>query len=282
MPKASPSTRSSGQININFGVISIQSTLYSGTVSSHGITRNEYALGAGGEGGDARVGRGLINKETGQLLEPGDTVVKKIATEYGPVFVEDHEIEKLFSLSPDSFQIKKFQPLALFRQGVYVPKSVLFVQPRKTGSGRKKMQDPTATKLLATLLEAMRDKGAMAVGEVTTRGVPKPAVLLPDGKLWLVWHTDALREQRELPEVAVGEAEVAMMGQLIGTAWSEEELDLSDERSALIQNFADEKAQAGDFGKPEEDETKETEAAPSGDVDILAMLAASVEQAKAS
>lgn len=277
MSKAAPSGRSSGNVNLSFGVINIPTTLYGGTVSDHGIKRNEFVVT---DEGEHPVGRGLIDKATGELLEPGAQVVKKVQTEYGPVYVEDAEIEKLFSLAPDTLVVKEFEPQHNFHQGHFVPSGLMYVEPRKTGSGAKKGPDPIASKIIATLFKAMRAQNAMAVCELTTRGKPKPCVLMPDGRLWLIYHTDATREQRELPEVEVVEAEVQMMGTLVQTLWQDEPLDFTDERSALIQNFADEKAREGDFGKPDE-EAGQTVTAPAATPDLMAMLAASVQAAEA-
>jgi len=277
MSKANPSSRSSGNVNLSFGVVSIPTTLYGGTVSDHGITRNEYVVTPDG---DHPVGRGQIDKVTGELLPPGSEIVKKIQTEYGPVYVEDHEIEQLFQLNSDTLVIKEFEPQHNFHAGHFVPKGLLYVEPRKTGSGAKKGPDPIATKILGTLLKAMKAENAMAVCELTTRGVPKPAVLMPDGRLWLTFHTDATREQRELPEAPLVDAEVQMMGSLIQALWSDAPLDFTDERSALIQGFADEKAAAGEFDKPTEGHVVAIPAA-SPAIDLMAMLAASVESAKA-
>lgn len=277
MPKASPSGRASGNVSLSFGVIQIPTTLYGGTVADHGVKRKEYVVT---DKGDHSVGRGVIDKETGELLEPGTEVVKKIQTEYGPVYVEDGEIEKLFQLAPDTLVIKEFEPQLHFHAGHFVPNGLLYVEPRKTGTGAKKGPDPIASKVLVTLLKAMKAQNAMAVCELTTRGVPKPAILMPDGRLWLVFHSDATREQRPLPEVETVEAEVAMMGSLVQALWQDEALDFTDERSALIQAFADEKAAAGDFGKPDPETVVSAPAAPAAP-DLMALLAASVETAKA-
>lgn len=308
MPKAAASTRSSGQVNLSFGLVNIPVALYSGTVSSHGLERHEYlsipVMEDDGNGGqrqktreieqedgskkevpvfeDHLIGRGKTNKATGELLRPEEQglVQKKIETEYGPVYVEDHEIEQLFTLEADTLKITTFQPQHLFYQGNYVPKSILFVEPQKSGSGAKKAYMPVATKLMATLFQGMREEGVIAVGELTTRGVPKPCILTPDGALWLVYHTDALREQRPLPEVEVVLAEVQMMRSLIGALNTTDVLDLTDTRSELIQNFANEKAAAGDFGKS--DDTYQPAPAADASVDLMSLLAASVEAAKAS
>lgn len=306
MPKAPASSRSSGHVTLSFGLVNIPITLYAGTVSTqaHGVERHEYLPVKVGtkkvkdedvssptygqeievdEYEDHLIGRGQTDKSTGELLTPDQKaqVTKKIETEYGPVYVEDHEIEQLFTLEPDTFKVHEFEPLALFNTGRnYIPKNLMYCEPSKSGSGSKKAYIPAALKLFSTLLKAMREEGVIAVGELTTRGVPKPAVLTPDGTLWLVYHTDALREQRELPEVDLVDAEVTMMGTLIQALTKTEPADLSDVRSELIQNFANEKAAAGDFGKTADNYQASAPAEPS--LDLMAMLAASVEQAKAS
>lgn len=282
MPKANPSGRSSGEINVSFGVINIPSTLYSGTVSDHGVKRKEFVVTPEG---DHPVGRGAIDKTTGQLLGFDAQVVKKVETEYGPVYVEDDEIEQLFQLAPNTLVIKEFEPQHNFHAGHFVPRGLLYLEPRKTGSGKKKGPDPIATKVMAVLLRAMKAKNAMAVCELTTRGKPKPCILMPDGRLWLTYYTEETREQREFPEhVLTGIYEVfpeeitAMQG-FIEAKWADQPLDFTDERTALIQGFADEKAAAGDFDQPAEVTVQSAPAAPP--VDLMSMLAASVDAAKA-
>jgi non-homologous end joining protein Ku len=299
MPKAKPSQRALNKdVTLSFGFVNIPVNIFGGTDSNHGIERHQYLPVKTGtqkvtkDDGtevevdvfeDHPVGRGEIDKTTGELLDYSQKaqVVKKIETEYGPVYVEDHEIEKLFTLEPDTLKITTFQPQHLFTQGNYPPKTVMQVEPTKMTTGKSKGSYNAANlKAYATLLKAMREEGVVAVGELTTRGTPKPVVLTPDGLLWQVWHTDAVREQRELPEVDLVDAEVKMLGQFIQTMKSTEILDLSDTRSELIQNFANEKAEAGDFSK-----TADTYTGPKAaeaDSNFLAMLQASIDAAKAS
>lgn len=284
MPKAKPSARALNKdVTLTFGLVSIPINIFSGTVSDAGITRHEYLpVTEGDKTVDHPVGRGQIDKVTGELLTPEqrDQVVKKVETEYGPVYVEDSEIEKLFTLEPDTFKVKTFQPQHLFHQGNYLPKTVMQIEPTQTGTGKKKGYNQATLKLFHTLLKAMRDEGVVAVGELTTRGTPKPVVLTPDGLLWQVWHTDSVREQRELPEADLVDAEVKMMGSLIEAMKTTEVQDLSDVRSELIQNFANEKAEAGDFDKVADTYAGPQAAEPSAD--LLSMLQASIDAAKAS
>lgn len=281
MPKSPPSGRAYKHSSLSCGLVNIPVTVYSGTVSDHGISRNQFTTVTNADGSteDHPVGNMSYDKLTGDPV-PHSEIIKKINTEYGPVYVEDNEIEKLFDVQPDSLEVKEFQPQHLFHQGHYVPKSLYFIEPAKVaGKGGKKVPSPANNKALVTFLKAMREEGAIAVCEFTTRGNPQPAILLPDGSLWVVYHTDALREARPLPEIEISEGEVAMARQLLQILWSDQPKDLTDERSALIQNFADEKARAGDFGKPEAD--AEVEKPEETNTDFMALMAASVEAAKA-
>lgn len=288
MPKSAPSTRSTNHVTFVHGMITAPLSLYSGTNKTSGVERHQYisepvldeATGQQKEVDgkpvfrDVSVGRGLTNKETGELLPPGAQVQSKVETEYGPVYVEDHEIERLFTLEANELRVIAFQPISLMARGEYVPKDILHVEPAKVAKKRSERVD----KLVTTLFEAMRAEGVMAVCELTTRGTPKPCVLMPDGRLWLIYNTEATREQREWPEVTTNEAEITMMRQLIGMATETEPLDVADTRAPLIQAFAEEKAAAGDFGKSSDTSTVVEVKEP--ETDLMAMLAASVEAAK--
>lgn len=281
MPKSPPSGRASAKLSLIFGQVTVPVSIYSGTVSDHGITRKQFvAVTTKDEKGnetteDHPVGSQSYDKVTNEVVEYQD-IIKKIETEYGHVFVEDHEIENLFDLVTDALEIKAIQPQHLFHQGHYVPKSLSFVEPRK----EKNVKQYAANQLALTLvLKTLKAEGAIAVCEYTTRGKPKPAILLPDGTLWEVYHTDALREQRELEDVEIHPDLLAKGKEFAKALWVDTPVDLTDERSALIQNFADEKAAAGDFDRPEApaEQTK----APVASADLMALLSASVEVAKA-
>jgi len=279
MSKQPPSSRAYEKATLLFGMVSLPLSVFTGTVSDHGIKRNQFiTVEADGKTEDRPVGYGAIDKETGELVDKSQ-VVKKIATEYGHVYVEDHEIEKLFEIEPKTIVVKEFQPQYLFHQGAYVPRSLYHVEVTPTTVGKKKVPNVTAEKNFALILAAMRANNAMAVVEFTTRGVPKPAILTPNGTLWVLYHTDELRERRPLPEIEVPtEMAQAAFEQYMKPLWGEAPLDLTDKRTELIQAFADEKAQAGDFDKSEESE--QFVAAQPAATDLMSMLEASVEAAK--
>lgn len=292
MPRQPASTRATDHATLSFGLVSIPVAVYTGTVSDHGISRKMFveraAVDEDGntvltDAGSAKLERhpvGYINVDKITHEEvPRTEVIKMIETEYGFVFVEDHEIEQLFTIQPKSIQVKEFQPLALFRQGHYVPKALYYVEADRVHDGKRKVPNPAAQSSLALMFKAMRAENVMAVVDFTSRGVPKPAVLLPDGTLWVVYHTDELREQRELPEIVVADAVVEQARALIRMLYGEEPLDLTDRRTQLIQQFADDKATAGDFGKTAE--VTEINAVTQPTQDLAELLRASVEAAKA-
>lgn len=286
MPKSEPSNRAAAKVDLTFSIPipgtdvevaqSIPITLYAGTVSDHGIKRSRYVST---EAGDHEVGMKNYDKETGEDVAYSE-IVMKVHTEYGPVYVEDHEIEELFEITPDSVVVKQYLPLHLFHQGHYLPKGRQDIQPRVEGSGKKKGPNKNSVKMLNTLLKAMREKGACALVDVTTRGIPKPAIITPDGFLWLIHHTEEVRSQHDRPDYEPTEGELMVFAAAIDKRWTTEPVEVTDERSALIQDFADQKAAAGEFDRPEEVVVERK--APEPEQDMMALLMASVEAAQAN
>lgn len=207
-------------------------------------------------------------------------VQRKVETEYGPVYVEDHEIEQLFTLEPNVLRIHTFQPQHLFHSGNYVPRELNHLEPERVGGSGAKRNDfnPLALALLTVTLEAMRKEGVVAVGELTTRGVPKPVVITPDSRIWICWHNNEVRAAREMPEVNVSPDDVAKMRQIIEQHKTTEVFDMTDKRSPLIQDFADQKAAAGDFGRTED--TFVEKAPVEATMDLSSLLQASLDAAK--
>lgn len=250
-------------------LIEIDLAVY-GQTTEAGIKRSQFSR----EGNP--VGYLKIDKVTALPLR-ADEIVSKIATDSGPVFVEDHELEALFEIDPNTLVIKTYQPKHLFGEA-YVPKTPMFVAAAKRKVGTKKVANKVGEQLLASLLEVMTQEGLIAVCELTTRGIPKPAVLLPDGTMWVVYHDDEVREQPPRPEVELAPEAVAMVrDQFVLPLVTTEPLDLTDKRSEAIQAFADAKAAKGDFGQPDEPVVAAAKAIlDDGTTDLMALLTASI------
>lgn len=307
MTRKPPSTRASSHLFLQCGLLNTPISVYSATDSGSGVKRNGMfqspVMEDDGNGGqrqkvvvvenedgtktevpvfeDHPTGIKKYDKVTGEVLEDGADVQMKVKTEYGYVFVDEHEEEALFDVPPRSLVVDSFQPLALWHSGHYVPTGIKFVEPGKVqGKGGKKVASETVDKALVLILEAMREEGVFALCEWTDRGTSKWAALLPDGRLYPLAFDDDLRTQRPLPEVELADAELAMGRQLVQTLTTTEPKDLPDTKTQLILAFAEDKARAGDFGRSE-DTYVEKEMSEEDAGGLLALLAASVEQAEA-
>jgi non-homologous end joining protein Ku len=281
-------------VTLSLGLLSVPITIFGRTAADYGINRQQFVAvtieHVDEETGeitttveDHPIGYANVDKfvkeTTGALVEiPRDKIEKKVATDYGYVFVSDGEVEQLFELSPNTVKIKAFVPRSLWVEGEFLPKKAYSVETTPTKVGTKKVPNKDAELILQLILSTMAEENSVAVVEMTTRGIPKACVLLPDGTLWEVHWDEEVREPR--PAAAPIDVPAAYRDQVraLIRGMHKDAVALSDTRTTLIQNYAEEKAQAGDFTKPVEVEV--VDAAPS--VDLLAMLTASVEAAKAS
>lgn len=279
MARANASTRSE-KITLSLGVLNIEIGLFGTTVNDHGIQRKMFVEVPGEE--DHEVGYLTVDKVTGDPVTR-DQTVKKVATEYGFVYVEPAEEEALFNLEPRTLAIKSVHPLNHWRSGKLVTKRTWEIEAAPKAVGKKKVPNKTGQITLRALLETLEDKDAFAFGELTTRGIPKPVVLLPSGALHEVYYEEELREHRP-PVLLTAEDEAKckafypVISQMLDSAWSDDGVEPTDVRTALIQQFADDKAKAGDFERPAEVPVREAEVVDDTDA-LLAALTASIQKA---
>ena len=273
MTYAPPASRSYDSARITVGMITIPVTVFVETVDT---TKASFSRKLYTKDGHS-VGVKKYDKETEKDLTDED-IVKKVETSNGPVYVSDTEIESLMTLTPHAITVKNFYPLSTAGK-TFVPKQYRSVEPAKILKGKKKVDDPLAQTFFAVFLEAMRAENVLAYCEYVSRGKPIPVVLLPDGMLWVVHFEEELRQRRE---VALPEPAAALVDQtraLIKTLAGGEHVELSDVRSQLIQQFAEEKAAAGDFAEAAEVEPATPEVSTAQD--LMALLQASIASAAA-
>jgi len=273
--RASASTRPN-KMELNMGTLSVAVSMFPTTTADHGIARKMFVEVPGED--DHPIGYASFDKITGEPVDK-DQVVRKVATEYGFVFVEDQEIEALLTLDPRSITINSVHPMKHWHDGVLKSKTVWSLEATPKAVGRKKVPNRRDRIALRALFDTLTERDAFGFGEMVLRGAPKPIVLLPNGELHQVFFSEELREVKpaeplaevDLPMLAkVTEAMVPLIDTYFTTAAVEEP---SDVRTALIQQFADDKARAGDFAKPAE--TAIVEKAADDDVDdLLATLTA--------
>lgn len=271
MPRSNPATRGSN-VTLTLGpLVSLPVTLFNRVATDSGVSKSEFRVSNGNP-----VGRAPIDKVTGELLDKAD-VVRKYNTEHGPVFVEDHEVEALFDLDANSITVIAYQPVDLFGTA-YIPKQPMSIEPGVEKKGSKKVPSKAAQQGLTALFQILKEDNLLVLCEVVTRGTPKPAVILPDGNVWLVYNEEELREDRPAqPPVEVPESAVAQIRDLfVKPLVSKEPVTLSDTHSAAIQALADSKAEAGDFDAPEVPTLVETSTSTG---DLMALLNASLATA---
>lgn len=274
MPRASKPTRTYGRAQLSMGMVTFPIDTYNAKVSDFGIERKQFSKDTGNP-----VAYRKVDAVTGDPLRQ-DQIVSKTSTEYGFVHITDSEIETLFSLTPDTIKVLEFEPQHLFTMGHYIPKGLLYTAPGKSEVGSKKKVLPGTLEAYSVFMAAMKVRALMAVVEFTNRGIPKPGILLPNGSLWLIHHTDEIREPLT-PDLLEVDDEIANAAadQFFAGLVSHSVRDLSDERSALIQDFANKKAKAGNFDVSEEQTVVAEAKAPVGG--LMESLRASVEAAKA-
>jgi non-homologous end joining protein Ku len=270
MSRARMNTRSE-HVTLNCQLLTLAVDIYGATTKESAVTRHKFTTD------DHPIGNGIIDKTQPDVIYTGE-IIMKTDTPDGPVFIADHEIEALCQVVPKTITVKEFQPEALFLDGTYVAKTLYSVEPSKIVDGKRKVDNPNAQKAWTAILAGMKAEGALAVVEVVTRGTPKPGVLLSDGTLWIVYSDDQIREKRPVSTIDVP-PELAEQGRaLVQSMWGTEPLDLTDTRSAAIQEFANAKAAAGNFGETEAPVLVETPAPEP--VDLIALMAASIAAAK--
>lgn len=204
---------------------------------------------------DHEVGYQLFDKATGEKVDRTHTV-KKIDTEYGFVYVEDAEIEQMFDLVPKSLSIQSFHPIKLWDERRYVEDKLYYIEPtratRRSAGSTSKSLDPTSNAALGLLLAGMEKEHVFAFCEWVSRGIPKPAVLLPNGELWTVHYEEQLREQRPQEFPKLPKSHIDQVRALIKSMESDDVPTVTDTYSVKIQEFADQKGAAGDYTRPVE------------------------------
>jgi non-homologous end joining protein Ku len=171
--------------------------------------------------------------------------------------------------------------MSLWHSGAYIPNGATFtVEVTPVVVGKKKNPNRSGLKTFQLILDAMRKHNAFAMIDLVSRGIPEPAVLLPDGTLWKLYVEEETREPREpQPEVTATDEERAVMAGFVEGLLTKEPISLHDTRTTLIQGYADEKARAGDFSKPDAPVVSEVEVVEES-VDVMALMLASIDAMK--
>lgn len=252
-------TRASGTTTIQMGLVSIPCKLYTGSQDS-AIKRSEHIPQA--DGTFHRAGRGVIDKETGQLHT--GPVTKMIDTSNGLVELADDEINSIVQAENGTALIECFMPTSHLGAGHFVTEGLIQVRPEKAGE-----------KAFHLILTAMRKEGVFALLRYTRRDRVRLAALLPTGRMYPLMYSDEIREDLALVVTPLSDQEMSFARQLIQSQITTQPPELADEAAQAIRAYAEEKATNG------EAPVIATPVAPTMNAnDLLAALQASVEANK--
>lgn len=264
--KASLPSRKTASVTIGWGLVSIPVGLYAAT-SENRVSFKEFC--ADGH----PVGRKMYDKETGEDVDRGE-IYKMFQTPDGEwVRIDPEEVEAVLQTSKGTASIVQFRPLNEWFDGQFFYTNVYQIRPDKMGSGRNKTDNPAANKAFTLLMEAMAVKRVYGLVEVALRGKTYMAALTPDGRFYLLFFDDEVRQDLPAPEVDISEAELDMATKLIDTNMAVDgEVELVNHDYEKIVEFAVEKAKKG--GKVDLPEPKPAQSSD----DLMAVLQASLEQ----
>lgn len=263
--KAKAPTRSSGKLNIQFGLVTVPVAIFNGAdEEAVKIKRN------------MRVGEGHAVKYVQTDGNTGETVAassiyKVYTTEDGTeITLTDEEIALAMGEENGTCSVEGFFPIPELSR--YEITDILQVRPQTTKSGKKTVRP--YDKPFALLMGAMEDTQTFALLRWTLRGTPRLGVLTADGSLRVVRWENEVREALPLlpEEVTLSEDERALALTLIKQMTGTGAPTMECEAVTRVKVYAETKA-AGEeveFKAPEQ----------SAEIDLLAALQASVEGAK--
>ena len=257
-------TRAHTSFIIGWGLLSVPVSVFTGTEATR-VARKEFTE-VGSPAQWIPVGRSPIRTDTGEVIATEHVVRRAQATNGEWVTLTDDEIAEATSAVRGQGTIECFIPIK--NLGKYLTEGQSQVRPRR----EKGKANPSAEKAFALLLRAMKARKVVALIKVAMRGPARYALLDSEGTFSLVLTADAIRQPREMPQVDVSAAELAMAESLIEAVGIDTPV-LTDTNAPLVQTYLDAKATGAPIAVA-------TAAAPT--TDIMAAIQASIDAAKQS
>ena len=252
-------TRATTSVVLTVGVVPIPLSVFT-AVESTGVVRHEFFNG----NADISVGRSPIRRDTGEVIDQADVTRMAQADDGTWVLLDNDEVEAA-SGAPGGCEVVTFVPVK--DAGQYLIDGLYQVRPKIDKRG-----GAAATAAFATLLAGMTARKVHALVKVKLRGTPRYGLLTAGGDLLLIATADSVRQALPLPDVKPAKADVAMMTSLIDAIGVATPVVL-DDVAPKVRAYVNDKAKAN---------PSPTVKAPANVVDITAVLAASIDAAKAA
>ena len=172
----------------------------------------------------------MIDSETQDVVDRGDTVMGYEFEKGKYVTVENEEIDKLKIESSDVIDIERVVPVDEV-DWLYWEKPYL-LEPDARGKGAKSTVD-----IFATIREALKHKGVVALGHAVIGRRERPVMIQPRGKgmmLTTLRDPDEIRKPEEafdeIGDVKVNKENLQMAEQLIERLTGKFDLDMFEDR----------------------------------------------------
>ena len=256
-------SRASGSLTIQFGIVSVPVSVFTG-IEEKKVTRKMRT-----PAGNA-VKMLTVDSETGEVVSRQETTHVYVMDDGTEVPLSDEEIASAMGEENGSCQVVGMYPMAELAN--YSVASVAQIRPATVKVG-KKTTSPN-NKPFVLLMQAMAAKGAIALVRYTLRGVPRLGAITPDGQMRVLYWDDEVRAARPMPEDTCSGAELALAGQLVDMMMEPKPPVLDNDAVARVEAYVAAKAQGMT--------PVEVAKAPEPTMDLMAALKASLAASKAS
>lgn len=231
-------SRTTANITVGFGLVSIPLAMYAGTDDGVKIKRSQFTTTG------HPVGNRNYDKATGEDYT-GDIVKKVVLDDDRTIELTDEEMEAVVGGPiPGMTEITTFVPLAELGT-TYVVTAVNQVRPQLLVHGKSKVENPAAAKAFVLLCTAMRQAGVAGLMRLALRGTARYAALTPDGRLLSLAFAEEVRQELPMPEVELSDREQAMAGQLVDILGVSTPV-LADDAGIKLRAYVEAKAAGGE------------------------------------
>lgn len=265
-------SRATGKFTVTLGLLSVPLDVFT---STEDITVKREQFLVTGE----KVGMCPAVKNDdgtyGDKVERSD-IVKKFPTEAGLVDLADDEIDRLSTVVSGTADVIAVHPLTLLGTHYLANGKVWQARAGKLGSGRAAKANPGGESAYGLLLTALEAKKSFMLIRWSRAGSVYLSALMPSGRLVGLFHDNEVRAERDLPKATYTREQVALAGTLLDAFTEKAPVAVVNDIPAKVAAYAATKAVTGEVMAP----AQAPAAAPAG-VDIMSLLTASVEAAKA-
>lgn len=268
MPTSAPS-RSTQKLTLTIGMIPLALDIFS-AVEESSVRRSQYVKHGGTE--LHKVGVTPYDTVTGVNVSNSD-IVKCVELPTGDlVEIADEDMQAILAADNGSCTFIGFLDWTEFTANYSIEK------PYQVRAQKVKTRANPFEKPFALIMKALEESGTVALLSYVARGRTKYAAIDSTAMMYTLRFDEEVREQRPLPEVALTDQELAMGVMVINAFKLTDPPVFSDEDSAKVMAFAQQKhdtlAAGGEVLLPTETDAPAVDAG----MDLMALMQASLSK----